>query len=122
MLKDNFYHYTIAPVDTDHTVHCRVRFNRDHAIFEGHFPGLPVVPGVCMMAIIKETLETALNRKLILERSSALKFLSLINPVETKETEIEVRYSLNEDGTVVADGSISWKEIVFFKISKAVYH
>lgn len=46
MLKDNFYHYTIAPVDTDHTVRCRVRFNRDHAIFEGHFPGLPVVPGV----------------------------------------------------------------------------
>lgn len=121
MLKDSFYHYTISPVDTDHTIRCRVRFNRDHAIFGGHFPGLPVVPGVCMMAIIKETLETALDRKLILEKSTALKFLSLINPVETIETAVEVKYSLNEDGKVVADGAISGDEIIFFKISKAVY-
>lgn len=121
MLKDSFYSYTIIPVDTDHTIRCRVRFNRDHAIFEGHFPGLPVVPGVCMMAIIKESLETALSGKLILEKSSALKFLSLINPIETEEADVEVKYSLNEDGKVVADGAISGNEIIFFKISKAVY-
>ena len=53
---------------------------RDHPAYEGHFPGNPIVPGVCTIAIIKELLEKALEKKLVLKESKAVKFLGLINP------------------------------------------
>ncbi|MDY7393863.1 3-hydroxyacyl-ACP dehydratase [Aureibaculum sp. 2210JD6-5] len=54
--------------------------NQDHEIFKGHFPGNPVMPGVCMIQIIKELTEKALDKKLFMEKSSNIKFMALINP------------------------------------------
>ena len=31
-----------------------LRINWGHPIFEGHFPGRPVVPGACLLQIVKE--------------------------------------------------------------------
>jgi len=31
--------------------------NKEHEIFKGHFPNNPVMPGVCMIQIIKELTE-----------------------------------------------------------------
>lgn len=56
--------------------------NKDHEIFKGHFPGNPVMPGVCMIQIIKELTEKALNKKLFMEKSTNIKFMALINPEE----------------------------------------
>ena len=58
----------------------RITFNPDHAIFKGHFPGQPVVPGVCMMQIVKEVLEMALGRKMQVQQAAQMKFLQLITP------------------------------------------
>jgi 3-hydroxyacyl-[acyl-carrier-protein] dehydratase len=32
----------------------KIRFNKEHAIYKGHFPGKPIVPGVCLIQMIKE--------------------------------------------------------------------
>ena len=56
--------------------------NKDHEIFKGHFPDNPVMPGVCMIQIIKELTEKALNKKLFMEKSTNIKFMALINPEE----------------------------------------
>lgn len=34
-----------------------VSVDAGHKIFEGHFPGQPVLPGVCQIQLIKELLE-----------------------------------------------------------------
>ena len=44
-----------------------ITINSGHQIFEGHFPGQPVTPGVCMMQIIKELGEKWSNKKLMLK-------------------------------------------------------
>lgn len=54
--------------------------NKDHEIFKGHFPDNPVMPGVCMIQIIKELTEKALDKKLFMEKSTNIKFMALINP------------------------------------------
>ena len=54
--------------------------NKSHHIFQGHFPGLPVVPGVCMVQIIKELVEQNVGKSLMLREAGNIKFLSMINP------------------------------------------
>ena len=79
MLIDNFYSCHDVEASGD-GLSCRVVFNPEHAIFEGHFPGQPVVPGVCMMEIVKELLQQQVGNKLILRSSKNVKFLGFITP------------------------------------------
>ena len=39
-----------------------LEINPLHKIFKGHFPGQPVVPGVCMLQMGREILEKALGQ------------------------------------------------------------
>ena len=54
--------------------------NREHEIFIGHFPGQPVVPGVCMMQMIKEIMEHEKKKKMNLVKAHDMKFLAVIDP------------------------------------------
>ena len=55
MLINDFYNcHDIEAHENEYG--CRIVFNAAHDIFKGHFPGQPVVPGVCMMEMVKELL------------------------------------------------------------------
>ncbi|MBS1614999.1 MAG: 3-hydroxyacyl-ACP dehydratase [Bacteroidetes bacterium] len=85
-------------------------FDIQHRIFEGHFPGHPIVPGVCTLAIVKEALESALGKNLMLHESSVIKFLGLIHPDsrpildlnwDEQEKYIQVTARLQEGGNML---------------------
>jgi 3-hydroxyacyl-[acyl-carrier-protein] dehydratase len=79
MLMNDFY--TVSELHSEeHSISCKASFNKDHDIFNGHFPGQPVVPGVCMMQMVKELLEQQFGKKLILRSTGQVKFLRLITP------------------------------------------
>jgi 3-hydroxyacyl-[acyl-carrier-protein] dehydratase len=50
-----------------------IRLNPAHEIFKGHFPGNPLLPGVCVVQILKEILMNQLDKKLILNYASSIK-------------------------------------------------
>ena len=56
-LLPNFYKVTHSEHinETDRVV--QVMLNPQHPIYNGHFPQQPVVPGVCMLQMIKECIE-----------------------------------------------------------------
>ncbi len=73
--------YTLhSPLKEEERFEATIYFSPQHTIFEGHFPGNPVVPGVCMIQIVKETMEALQNEKLLLHKGHQLKFLRLIVP------------------------------------------
>jgi len=73
--------YRISDVQQEgNQLTCRVAYDATHPIFAGHFPQQPVVPGVCTMAMIKDLLEQALGKKLLLRSTGQVKFLRLILP------------------------------------------
>lgn len=61
---------------------CMIRLNPGHDIYKGHFPGMPVVPGVCMLRIIKECVSTVLDIPVRFQTVDSCKFLSVVNPSE----------------------------------------
>lgn len=106
MLKDDFF--KINSIETsDGVINAALEINASHKIFEGHFPGIPVVPGVCMMQMVKEVLECVIGRGTRLKNADHLKFLAVINPLENNLVNASIRYSTNEDGSIKVNASLA---------------
>jgi 3-hydroxyacyl-[acyl-carrier-protein] dehydratase len=114
MLAGNFY-TIVESQQTEQAFAALLALNAAHPIFEGHFPGQPVVPGVCMLQTIQELLEKRLQRKLLLQKANNMKFLVLIDPVAQPQVNTELQYSVQEDGTVKASAVIKNDSTVFMK-------
>ena len=90
-----------------------IQLNPLHRIFAGHFPGKPVLPGVCVVQILKELLTECLGRELILREAGTIKYLSFINPVTN--TYLRFDMNLREKGSpdFSCDVSLNYDSVVF---------
>ena len=95
-------------------VKAEVKLNASHAIFKGHFPESPVVPGVCLVQISKEMLEKSLNTTTQLTQSSQVKFLAVVDPTVNAVLQIALD-TKEQDGLISVNAVISAGEKVFFK-------
>lgn len=68
----------------------RVRLNADHAVFAGHFPGNPVLPGVCSLQIVRECASLLAGRPLRYVSIRESKFLSVITPDTLLEVDVRL--------------------------------
>ena len=90
---------------TTETISADIKIDSNHRVFEGHFPGSPVTPGVIQLQIVKEILEDCLQRKLTLKNMKTSKFLQVINPKETPVVHFEIKFVQSEFLDVVATGT-----------------
>jgi len=89
--------------------------NNDSEILKGHFPGHPVVPGACMLQVVKESLESALQISARLKKAANLKFMNMIDPANTPIVQLDITYRFAEDSTISATAKLSNAETVYFK-------
>src|SRR5690606_15159018 len=106
ILKNDLYTVSSLTED-DKIVQASLELNPEHPIFEGHFPRQPVLPGVCMLQIIKEILESVTGKNLMLKQSDHIKFLSVINPAEAKPVHAYVQFSEKENDELFVVASLS---------------
>ena len=109
--------YTVEVVEkTDNGISAKIHLDKDHEIFKGHFPGNPVMPGVCMIQIIKELTEEATGKNLFLAVSSNIKFMAIINP--DKNPDLELSIDITEDnGEVKVKNVTSYEDTVALKLN-----
>jgi 3-hydroxyacyl-[acyl-carrier-protein] dehydratase len=115
MLKNNFFSIAALHIESD-VIKATLELNEKHKIFDGHFPGQPVVPGVCMMQMIKEVTETALGKKLRLTKAAEFKFLKIIDPNDTKVIKMQLTYNTEEAGETNFVASLFNDSSTYFKI------
>lgn len=114
MLKNSLYIIkTISSANT--TIEAAVELNAEHEIFKGHFPGQPVLPGACMLQMVKEILQTFLNVQLQLIKADEIKFLSVIQPTG-KNLQFFIKYEFTENNVTKVDAKIIMNEVVCFKM------
>lgn len=123
MLKDSFFSFLNpdslqsqsdaegAPIRYRVTV----RLNPDHPIFKGHFPGNPVVPGVCLIRMVTEIISAVTLREMFLREADNIKFLSPVNPFETPVLDIELTISENNGQTLSCQAQIKVDDLVKFR-------
>ncbi len=114
MLIKDFYKVTSLET-TEGTTQAIIEINKDHDIFKGHFPDNPVMPGVCMMQIIKEITEGIVGKKLFMEKCVNVKFMALINPEINPVLDLELQI-LENDGIVKVKNISKFEDTVALKL------
>ena len=115
LLKD-FYKITSLEKQADGKAFATITLNKNHDIFNGHFPDNPVTPGVCMMQIVKEISETLSESKLLVKSASNIKFMAIINPEETPDLLLE--FDLSEvDDVLKVKNTTKFGETIALKMS-----
>jgi 3-hydroxyacyl-[acyl-carrier-protein] dehydratase len=113
MLKDSLYQ-VISSEAEEGTVKTTISVSADHEVFKGHFPGRPILPGVCSLQIVKEILEENLGESLLLDNASNLKFLGIIDPNVNSELTVNITYK-ELDGLLSVKSTIVDEEKSYYK-------
>lgn len=96
VLKDFYKVLSLEKIDEQKYV-VLIIVNEKHDVFKGHFPGNPIMPGVCMMQIIKELVEQITEKTLMMQHLSNVKFMTLINPEVAPKLHLELSIVTEEE-------------------------
>ena len=114
LLKDFYTEISSTDLGTGSTFTSRVELNPAHTIYKGHFPEMPVTPGVTLIQIIQEQLAKKINHPLTLKEGSNIKFLAMVNPL--KENILTISYTLlQKDSGLDVTANITGKETTYVK-------
>lgn len=116
VLKD-FYKVLSEEKTSDSKYTITILVNEKHEVFKGHFPGNPIMPGVCMIQIIKELTEKITESTLMIQTLANVKFMALINPENNPELRLELDITRTEDNLVKVKNTTYFNETVALKLS-----
>ena len=100
----------------DSEIEALISLNPKHDIFKGHFPGNPIMPGVCMMQVIKELIEEVLKVELFLQTSTNIKFMAKINPELNPDLLLKIDFT-EEDGIIKLKNTTFFEDTLALKLS-----
>jgi 3-hydroxyacyl-[acyl-carrier-protein] dehydratase len=113
MLLNDFFTINSLEKEEDNAV-AAVTIDKDHKIFDGHFPRLPVVPGVCLTQMVKEVVQELTGDKLMLTKGSNIKFMAVVNPQENPDLVMNITYA-NKEGVWSTSCNTNFGDTVAFK-------
>jgi 3-hydroxyacyl-[acyl-carrier-protein] dehydratase len=74
-----------------------LRLNGAHPIFEGHFPGKPILPGACQLQIIQEMLSGITGKDYRLQKAATIKFITPIDLRQNETIRLDLQYTGEQD-------------------------
>jgi 3-hydroxyacyl-[acyl-carrier-protein] dehydratase len=108
-------YYAITHCETaPGVINADLELNPEHEIFAGHFPGHPVLPGVCMIEIVKELAEKALDKETRLVAADRIKFLALVDPTLHARLRAEIQYEMLSDNSFAIKSKLFIGETLCF--------
>ncbi|MDX1542522.1 MAG: hydroxymyristoyl-ACP dehydratase [Christiangramia sp.] len=94
MILKDFYEVSQTEPKEDFQL-TSLRVNKNHEIYNGHFPGRPVTPGVVLMQLFKEEAERVFEGPLQLVRADNVKFMAVFDPTDDDELILESQLEQN---------------------------
>ncbi|HEX3934333.1 MAG TPA: hypothetical protein VHW43_06610 [Puia sp.] len=96
------------------TATATLKVDPEHAIFKGHFPGRPVVPGACLLQLVQETTSLVTGKEWRLLKGDQIKFIAAIDPRMSSTLHLTLTYKeMGEDIHVSADLSNAAAAVCF---------
>ncbi len=121
MVLENFYSIVSkVETETNKSYSYDILINNAHEIFKGHFPGNPIMPGVCMMQITKDIAESISGNKLFMKKCSNVKFMAIINPDKNKDLNLQITISPGDNGEIKVRNTTKFEDTIALKLS-AIY-
>lgn len=93
-----------------------IKLNKNHFIYCSHFPKNPITPGVIILQIAVELLQTTANCKLFLKKIKNIKYLAVINPeiddyVQFRFLKIEIKEKVYSVLVEICNGQKQFSKI-----------
>jgi 3-hydroxyacyl-[acyl-carrier-protein] dehydratase len=95
MLLDDFFWVDSLDLEGDSAT-AVLGLNTRHIIYDGHFPGRPVVPGTCLLQMVQEMTTMITCREWQLMKADQLKFIVMIDPAGAGN--LRMRITCKEEG------------------------
>ncbi len=115
MLLNDFFTILEEKTEGDTTIY-KVKLNENHTIFDGHFPGDPIVPGVCQLQILIDILTQREQVDYFLSESNQIKYISVIKPQETPTFFISFKVEKKEEVGLVLTARFYNEDLIYFKM------
>ncbi|MDR1594919.1 MAG: hypothetical protein LBS43_10635 [Prevotellaceae bacterium] len=119
LLYDFFDYASITGYDENHTEYS-IRLNAKHSIYQDHFPGNPVTPGVCIIQIVKELVSENRNRRLVLKKIAKVRYFKSINPVEYPVIFVSLTVADTDEGDCNVVATVFSGDVTFTQLSMAL--
>jgi 3-hydroxyacyl-[acyl-carrier-protein] dehydratase len=103
------------------TIRAELEVDAAHEIFKGHFPSVPVLPGVCMVQCVKELIESSVEKRTRLDKADMIKFLSMLNPVESNIIAAEIILKETSEERIVFQASLKSNNQFLLKYSGSLF-
>lgn len=115
-LLNDLYDITASAIGTGHA-RFTLRLRADSRIFRAHFPGMPITPGVCIVQMAKELLETVTGSHLVITSVKNAKFLTVMTP-DIPDIDVHITKIKIEGDSISANAEFSrGAQAVYAKIS-----
>lgn len=115
LLKDFYTIQEIDPSDKEN-IKVSIELNKNHEIYKGHFPGNPIVPGVCLTQLIKELVENMEAREVKLVYADNIKFMAVVNPEINNILQIDLKIKHDDEQNIIKVNSVTYyKDKIFYK-------
>jgi 3-hydroxyacyl-[acyl-carrier-protein] dehydratase len=115
-MLDSFYKI-INTSKTEEGLEVELFLNSSHPLFAGHFPGMPILPGACMVQLTHHLVDRHIGGKTTFEKASQIKFLMPINPLVQFHLTSTLKVKKLSEGMYKVDNQLSDNAIIFFKFS-----
>jgi 3-hydroxyacyl-[acyl-carrier-protein] dehydratase len=113
MLKDSLYKLSALNLQPG-IIEAELDLDPACVIFNGHFPGQPILPGACILQMLKEVLENGTGLVIFLKKSTSIKFMAMVDPALSKSLKLTISYS-KVDEEIKVSANMFWKDTVCFK-------
>lgn len=94
----------------------RIKLNPMHDIYKGHFQNKPILPGVCMLQMVVDTVSLIQNKALQLQVAKSLKFIKPVDPNIIPQLDLQLMVNRSDDHSLVK-GKVYWEDDIYFKVN-----
>ena len=109
--------YSILEIERNKDyVNFLIKIDFSHPVFQGHFPGKSVLPGVMTCDIVRHLVSDTLEHKVQLVFAKNIKFLKMIVPSEDNTYNVKIAI-IKEQEKYNIKASISQNKYTYFKLN-----
>lgn len=110
--------YNVKSKNNDPVLSFDIELNPACFIYQVHFPGYPVTPGVCLIAMVLELLEMNQAESFKISKIVKAKFLNVVDPRDVTVLKCSYRKIENlPDGTLRVSADIVGENVIYARVS-----
>ena len=115
-MSESFYKI-IHSTKTEEGAEVDLLLDSKHPLFAGHFPGMPILPGACMVQLTHHLVNKHFGGDTTFIKAAQIKFLMPVNPLVQPNLKSTLKIKTISEDLYKVENQLSDNSIIYFKFS-----